>query len=188
MSSTSEMAVHGPRVGAQLRMLWSQVWGRIHADLVAQGYADIGPSHVTVFRYPGPDGARPSELAERLQTTKQAVNYLLAYLESRGYLCRDPDPLDGRSRIVRLTEQGEALMTTILASIEALEREWEARIGSRRWREFLATLADLRETASESGSAALESAPAPRGAPGGTARPAQRATGAATSRPSSLPR
>ena len=34
--------------------------------------------------YPHPDGVRPNDLAERINMTKQATNYLLGQLEALG--------------------------------------------------------------------------------------------------------
>lgn len=157
-------------------MLWWKVWERIEAELQAQGYDDIGPSHLPVFRYPGPHGVRPTELAERAQTTKQAMNYLLSYLESRGYLRREPDALDGRGRVVLLTERGHRVVDVIVAAVDEVEREWEARVGTRRWHEFLRTLEELNE---------LPSTP-PAGRPGAAA--GAQTTDGSSSRPSSQPR
>src|SRR5690349_14644863 len=54
------------------------------------------------------EGDRIVELAKRAQMTKQAVGYLISYLERHGYVERVPDPTDGRAQIVRRTERGWA--------------------------------------------------------------------------------
>jgi hypothetical protein len=70
-------------------------------------------AHLNVFRYPGPDGTRPSKLAARLRMTKQAVNYLLGELERLGYLERRPDRDDARSKRIALTRRGRATVPVI---------------------------------------------------------------------------
>jgi DNA-binding MarR family transcriptional regulator len=50
-----------------------------------------------------PHDARPSDLAARLRISKQALNHLLGQLKKLGYLERQPDPDDLRSRRVVLT-------------------------------------------------------------------------------------
>ena len=67
------------------------------------GFDDIDQAHLTVLRYPGPQGQRPSDLAAQLGMSKQALNYQLGKLERRGYLERRPDPEDLRSRRIVLT-------------------------------------------------------------------------------------
>ena len=47
------------------------------AALHERGFDDLDAAHLNVFQYPGPEGARPSELAARLRISKQALNYLL---------------------------------------------------------------------------------------------------------------
>jgi len=58
------------------------------------------------FRHPTLDGMRPTALADEMQISKQAVNDLLGDLERRGYIRRDVDPGDKRSRLIRLTAKG----------------------------------------------------------------------------------
>jgi DNA-binding MarR family transcriptional regulator len=53
--------------------------------------------------FPGPQGAKPSELAARLRASKQSINHLLGQLERMGYLERRDDPDDLRSRRIHLT-------------------------------------------------------------------------------------
>ena len=81
-----------PLVGALLRVPLEAVWAHMLDRLRENGFYDFEPAHFTVFRYPSPDGARPSDLAARLGISKQALNYLLRELERLGYLERLPGP------------------------------------------------------------------------------------------------
>lgn len=54
------------------------------------------------------DGIRPTELARRVDVTKQAVGQALAGLSALRLVELVPDPSDGRARLVRLTEAGAA--------------------------------------------------------------------------------
>ena len=60
-------------------------------------------SHLELFRFPGPEGMHPTELADRVGLSKQALNHLLNELESLGYLTRETTGTDGRHRVVPLT-------------------------------------------------------------------------------------
>jgi DNA-binding MarR family transcriptional regulator len=84
-------------------------------------FDDLSPAHIQVFSYPPPDGQRPSEVAQKLQITKQSVNDLLGHLEELGYLTREPDPTDGRARIVRLTAKGRQVQRAVDRAAEATE-------------------------------------------------------------------
>ena len=81
-----------PLIGALLRMPWEAVQKRMLERLHERGFDDLDAAHLTVFSYPGPQGARPSELAARLRMSKQALNYLLGQLERLDYLSAGPIP------------------------------------------------------------------------------------------------
>lgn len=127
MSSTE-----APLVSTLLRTLHLLVRRRIHEDLHAAGFTDLTPAHVYVFQRPGPEGVRPTELAARANTTKQALNHLLAGLEARGYLTRHPAADDGRATVIHLTPRGRAVTDVMVESSKAIEREWAAALGTRR--------------------------------------------------------
>lgn len=104
----------------------------IHAALAAAGYPDIHPAHGTVFRLLDAEGTRLTDLAERAQTTKQAIAYSVDALEARGYLERVPDPSDGRARLIRLTRRGEELTRVTEGIIDRVEARWAVRFGADR--------------------------------------------------------
>ncbi len=109
MSTVDGSTCAGPYVGSMMRTTVNWIMDCVYEHVVAAGFDDLGRAHVGLFRYPTAEGLRPSELADRLQISKQSVNDLLRDLEARGYLVREPDPGDGRARVVRLTARGRAL-------------------------------------------------------------------------------
>ena len=110
-----------------------------------RGFDDLDAAHLTVFQYPGPQGARPSELAGRLQTSKQALNYLLGELERLGYLERRPDPEDQRSKRIVLTRRGASAIDVIRDAVREVEDAWAAQIGKKRFAGFREVLLELNE-------------------------------------------
>src|SRR5215203_2021600 len=81
-NSGSDEKPFGPAlIGALLRMPWDAVQQHMLDRLHESSFADFDAAYLTVFQYPGPQGARPSELAARLRISKQALNYLLGELE-----------------------------------------------------------------------------------------------------------
>src|SRR6478672_3733769 len=97
---TEGQPVGPPLIGALLRFPWETVQRHMLERLHERGFDDLDAAHLNVFQYPGPQGARPSDLAARLRMTKQALNYLLGELERRGYLERRADADDLRSKRV----------------------------------------------------------------------------------------
>ena len=142
-SSPTSIRPSGPFLGGMSRLVWQWVRRQIHAEVAAAGYDDLNPAHVAIFRYPTPDGMRPSDLAEEMQITKQSVNDLLGHLERRGYLVRDPDPVDSRSRRIRLTDRGHEVEELVWRAAEAAERTAGELLGEDRVRELRRTLVEL---------------------------------------------
>ena len=153
MSSRSSAHLDGevkPYVGALLRPVWQWVRDQMYAGVVAAGYDDLTAAHVGLWRYPGLEGLRPTELADRVEITKQSVNELLGHLEQRGYLQRVPDEADGRARIIRLTAKGWQLTQTIYDSAGAAEERIAEILGPRRFAQLHSCLDLLRKELSAS--------------------------------------
>lgn len=128
-----------------MRVAWQWVRDQIFSGVVAAGYDDVNPAHVGLIRFPTLDGRRPSELAEQIGITKQSVNDLLGHLEQRGYLVREPDPADGRARVVRLTPKGQDLETTVNRQARAAELRIAETLGPRRFAQMRSALEDLSD-------------------------------------------
>jgi DNA-binding MarR family transcriptional regulator len=131
-----------PNVGALLRMTYQLIRDRQIAVLSEKGYRDLNQPLMNVFLHPGPDRARPSELAARINMTKQAMNHLLGQLEKLGYIERRAEQKNGR-RLVFLTKRGWQVRATILNAVSEVEAEWASILGQKRFGEFMNTLRQL---------------------------------------------
>ena len=136
-------------VGATLRVVWQWVRDQMYAGVVAAGYDDLNAAHIGLWRYPGLDGLRPSQLADLAGITKQSVNDLLAHLEQHGYLMRVPDPADGRARVIRLTSKGWRLQQAIYAEAGAAQLRIAEILGPRRFAQLHSSLELLAERFTE---------------------------------------
>ena len=132
-------------IGATLRAVWQWVRDQMYAGVVAAGYDDLSAAHVALWRYPGLDGLRPSQLADHRGITKQSVNDLLGHLEAHGYLQRVPDSADGRARVIRLTSKGRRLQETIYAEARAAQLRIAEILGPRRFAQLQDSLELLTE-------------------------------------------
>jgi DNA-binding MarR family transcriptional regulator len=110
-----------------------------------RGFDDLDAAHLNVFQYPGPQGARPSELATRLRISKQALNYLLGELERLDYLERRPDPHDLRSKRVALTRRGTSAVRVIREAVGEVENAWAQQLGSKRFSQLRGLLLELNQ-------------------------------------------
>jgi DNA-binding MarR family transcriptional regulator len=111
------------------------------------GFADFDGSYLSVFQYPGPQGARPSELAARIRISKQALNYSLGELERLGYLERTPDPDDLRSKRITLTSRGVAAVRVIREAVAEVEAAWAEQLGPARFSQLRELLVELNALA-----------------------------------------
>ena len=135
-----------PLIGALLRAPWEAVRRRMLERLREHGFDDLDAAHLNVFLYPGPQGTRPSELAARLRISKQALNYLLGNLEGSGYLERQPDPHDTRSKRIALTPRGVLAAQTMRDAVIEIEHDWEKQLGPKPFAQLGQLLRELGES------------------------------------------
>ncbi|MGB7051050.1 MAG: MarR family transcriptional regulator [Acidimicrobiales bacterium] len=138
-----------PYIGAKLRIAWQWVRDQMYSGVVAAGYDDLTPAHIGLWRYPGLDGQRPTQLADQRGITKQSVNDLLGHLERHGYLVRVPDSADGRARVIRLTSKGRRLQQTIYAEAGSAQLRVAEILGPRRFAQLDSCLEILSERLAE---------------------------------------
>jgi len=142
---TEEEPVGPPLIGALLRFPWEAVQRHMLERLHERGFDDLDAAHLNVFQYPGPQGARPSELAWRLGVSKQALNYLLGELERTGYVERQPHPDDQRSKRIALTDRGMAAVVVIRDAVGEVEAVWAEQLGADRFAQLRALLLELND-------------------------------------------
>ena len=136
-----------PLIGALLRIPWEAVQQHMLERLHERGFDDFDRAYFTVFRYPGPQGARPTDVAAQVGVSKQALNYLLRELERLGYLKREPHPDDLRSKRILLTERGIRAVGVIREAVAEMEASWEQRLGAKRFALLRNLLLELQEPA-----------------------------------------
>ena len=99
--------------------------------LRVRGRTDVKMSHTTMLAALDREhGTRATELAERMEITKQAVGQMVAETEALGWVERVPDPSDGRAKIVRLTAAGFEIVVEGLEVFAELEAEMKNRMGA----------------------------------------------------------
>jgi DNA-binding MarR family transcriptional regulator len=116
-----------------LRLPAHAIHRRLIAELNDAGFDGLSLPHMAVLQYPGPDGCRPIELAERAGVSKQAMNQLLQSLERLGYIRRSAVEPGGLARIVHLTERGVAAWDKMCEVLVDIEEEWRATLGESRF-------------------------------------------------------
>ncbi len=128
---TSTVKTETMLIGALLRVPAQAIQRRIIKELNLAGFEELRVPHMAVLQFPGPDGARPSTLAERAGMSKQAMNQLLRSLEGLGYIVRSDAPEQGRARLVRFTKRGRAAYSKIHDILGDIEKEWSSELGPK---------------------------------------------------------
>jgi DNA-binding MarR family transcriptional regulator len=131
MSST--VKTENMLIGALLRVPAQAIQRRIIKELNLTGFEELRLPHMAVLQFPGPDGVRPSTLAERAGMSKQAMNQLLRSLEGLGYIVRSDVPNHRRARLVRFTKRGKATYSKIHDILRDIEREWRTELGPKQF-------------------------------------------------------
>jgi DNA-binding MarR family transcriptional regulator len=147
-SAAADQPFGPPLIGALLRIPWEAVQRYMLERLHERGFDDLDAAHLNVFQYPGPQGARPGELATRLRISKQALNYLLGELERLDYLERRPDPDDLRSKRIALTPRGISMGVAMREAVGEMEAAWARQLGSKRFAQLRDLLLDLNRPSS----------------------------------------
>ncbi|MGE0046468.1 MAG: MarR family winged helix-turn-helix transcriptional regulator [Hyphomonadaceae bacterium] len=87
----------------------------------------------------------PARLASAFQVTKGAMTYTLQALEEKGFVRIDPDPADGRAKIVRMTKKGRAAREAGIARLAPAMRDLFEEIDARDFAAALPFLTRLRK-------------------------------------------
>lgn len=101
----------------------------LHEEMARAGYDDLGRSDGVVFRMLHAQPRTVSDLAARLEITKQGAAQIVEDMERRGYVVRRPDPADRRARLVDLSDRGREALRVARGFHGAYEAELTAEHG-----------------------------------------------------------
>lgn len=129
-----------PYISALLRAPTEAIRRKMINDLKAAGFENLAVPHMAVLQYPGPDGVRPSVLAERAGVSKQAMNQLLKTLEGLGYIIRSARSHQSGGRVVHLTKRGHVLYKKMADILQEIVHELSIELGPKRFAQLKALL------------------------------------------------
>ncbi len=90
------------------------------------------------------DRRRPADLAEAFQVTRGAMTNTVGRLERLGFVDVQPDPDDGRAKVVYLTQAGRAAREDAIRALGPELQSLDRMIGTERFDAALPFLTDLR--------------------------------------------
>ncbi len=98
----------------------------------ARGHDGLKMSHAQVLPLIGPGGSRVHQIARVQRVSRQAISATARDLEALGYLRRDPDALDRRGVVLRLTDAGERLIRDCVAALDGVDASFRQILGGAR--------------------------------------------------------
>ncbi len=139
----TEHVLQGPPVQAHtlghlLRELYGCLQESVYRTVSEAGHPGLRALHSPVLRHLPLSGGRVADLARVSGMAKQSMAYIVDDLVGLGYLRVEPDPTDGRARLIHYTENGIHLVNALLAASEQAEKNLAKYVGETR-------LAELRE-------------------------------------------
>lgn len=90
------------------------------------------------------EGCTPMDMARAFQVPKTSMTHTLSGLERRQLIDMRPNPADGRSKLVCLTEKGRALRAQILQDLAPAFGHLATGFDKQRLAEILPVLTELR--------------------------------------------
>lgn len=118
-----------PLLGLLLRLLGQHYNQDVHEALRARGFGDIRPPHANVFVFVPPEGIAMSELARLARVRRQSMAQAVRELVDAGYAELRDNPRDRRSKLVFLTERGQAVGPVTATAGERVEERWARLVG-----------------------------------------------------------
>lgn len=109
------------------------------------GFSDFPPASTSILFAVDPEGTPLALLTERLEISKQAVSQMTKELIQRGYVEIQPNPKDGRSKLVHHTDRGIDFMEAIFRVKFSLQNELSTLIGEKEIAQLEAHLDAMTE-------------------------------------------
>lgn len=130
-----------PHVVAGVDALQRRIGEALTKRLTTVGIALRG-SHGRILDLIGPDGTRPSVLAQGW-VSKQAIGQRIRELQELELVTVEPDLDDRRATVVRRTPKGDRILAQLAKGIVDFERQLRDEVGSARYEVFREVLDEL---------------------------------------------
>ena len=121
------------RTGTDFGLLFAQALNayvaHLHRQLGERGFSDLRPTFGLPLRALHEQPRTLTELARGLGVSKQAAAKIVAELDGRSLIEREPSPDDGRATLLRLSARGRSLVRAAIEIGNAVERDLARDLG-----------------------------------------------------------
>ena len=128
------------------RLLWRlkrHVHLHIAPLLEKRGYTDIKMSSISLLVNIEEEGITSSELAKKLEVTKQAMSKAVKELEETGYVYSCPSEKDARASIIFLGDRGKEFLLDLNEEMQGMQARFEKAVSAKKYNQMVDTMCDL---------------------------------------------
>lgn len=127
-------------VATDVLLLAAQLVEAVQEGIARRGFGDVRPAHGFAFARISAGDATIADVAQHLGVSKQAAAQLVHQLEERGYVTRQPHPLDARAALLALTDSGVACTLAAEDAASDAVAQWRTTLGEQRFRQLQGAL------------------------------------------------
>jgi DNA-binding MarR family transcriptional regulator len=129
VTTSNELPVDRLAIGQILVRLLYQFRSELFDSAEADGrFHDIRFPHLQVWGNIGTEGIRLTDLAAKAQLSLAACSELVDELQELGYLERQPDPSDGRAKLIFPNAKGREVLDAAGHAVADLEQHWREQL------------------------------------------------------------
>ena len=114
--------------------------------MAARGHRWFAEARSNVLPHLERHGTAQSALQSRMGVTKQAVQQFVDELVADGIVERRTNPDDHRGKVIYFTRRGQRVLADANAVKVEIQSRYRARLGARKFAEFMACLEVLEES------------------------------------------
>ncbi|ABK65709.1 MarR family winged helix-turn-helix transcriptional regulator [Mycobacterium avium] len=96
----------------------------------AAGEPDLSPGAAMTMSYLDAAPVKPSDLARRMQVSRQRVHAVLRELSAAGLVELVRDPTSGRDKLIRVTPAGKRRLRRVAAALAELDQRAAEQLGA----------------------------------------------------------
>lgn len=131
-------------IGRPLRLAYLHLVAEVD-EAMSRQYAETTPAINRAMLVLDREGTRLTDLADRLQMTKQSAGELVDRMEEAGFVERRPDPTDGRAKLVCFTPKGWDAIVAGFDVTRQLHERWTALLGRKKTEQLVRLLDELTQ-------------------------------------------
>lgn len=111
----------------------ARIYNDLSIALIRKTYnvPELRASHTTLLPHIDFEGTRQTVIAKRMGISKQAVGQLIEEMIDMGSLKLEPDPKDGRAKLVKFNLEGALNPFVALDVADKMEKKIERKLGKK---------------------------------------------------------